>query len=124
MTIETATLKAIHKFCDGEQYGVSTSIADTTTYGYGNLDDNGFWEFPLPAKLAELNRRIKQSDELLVECHKTIQKFFRELALTYENTKLNKSDDAVEVVEEIGRMCKPLEDLCKELRKPIVNGDK
>lgn len=27
----------------------STSIMDDITYGYGNLDRNGFWEFPLTA---------------------------------------------------------------------------
>jgi hypothetical protein len=28
-------------------YGASTGITEETTYGYGNLDRNGFWEFPL-----------------------------------------------------------------------------
>ena len=31
----------------GFQYSVSSCIADFTTYGYGKLDFNGFWQFPL-----------------------------------------------------------------------------
>lgn len=27
----------------------STSIADTHTVGYGELDDSGFWQFPVPS---------------------------------------------------------------------------
>lgn len=29
------------------QYGVSTDIADNLSYGYGKLNDNGFWQYPL-----------------------------------------------------------------------------
>ena len=29
------------------QHCVSTGITEEITYGYGNLDRNGFWEFPL-----------------------------------------------------------------------------
>jgi hypothetical protein len=32
---------------EGIEYKISTSIAGTTTYGYGGLDDYGFWEYPL-----------------------------------------------------------------------------
>lgn len=31
----------------GVKYGVSTDICDITSYGYGKLDDNGFWQYPL-----------------------------------------------------------------------------
>lgn len=30
-------------------YGESTSTTEEVTHGYGNLDRNGFWEFPLIA---------------------------------------------------------------------------
>lgn len=28
-------------------HGISTGIDESTTYGYGELDANGFWEFPI-----------------------------------------------------------------------------
>jgi hypothetical protein len=28
-------------------YGVSTGICGSTTYGYGELDNNGYWQYPL-----------------------------------------------------------------------------
>jgi hypothetical protein len=28
-------------------YGVSTDISEQTSYGYGDLDNNGFFEFPI-----------------------------------------------------------------------------
>ena len=34
----------------GFQYGVSTDIADFTSYGYGELDSYGFWEYPIYEK--------------------------------------------------------------------------
>jgi len=36
-------------FAAGRKPGHSTSIADTPTSGYGELDDYGFWEYPLDA---------------------------------------------------------------------------
>jgi len=52
---ENAMLRAerigIHKFLRGEKVGVTTSIADTIEYGYGELDVNGFWEYPVPREL-------------------------------------------------------------------------
>ena len=36
-------------FAAGRKPGHSTSIADTPTSGYGELDDYGFWEYPLHA---------------------------------------------------------------------------
>lgn len=39
---------AFERFLDGEEYGISTNIADIITMGYGTLDQNGFWEFELP----------------------------------------------------------------------------
>ena len=42
------------RLISGEQIGVSTSIADTITYGYGDLDFNGFWEYPVPEDVVSL----------------------------------------------------------------------
>ena len=39
--------EAIERFLCGEQYGTSTAITDETTHGYGILDDNGFFQYPL-----------------------------------------------------------------------------
>jgi len=42
--------EAFKRLLRGEQYGCSTFIdEETTTYGYGELDDHGWFEFPLPA---------------------------------------------------------------------------
>ena len=38
-------------FAAGRKPGHSTSIADTPTSGYGELDDYGFWEYPLDASI-------------------------------------------------------------------------
>lgn len=34
------------KKCGNEGCSVSTGICGSLTFGWGNLDDNGFWEFP------------------------------------------------------------------------------
>ena len=43
---------------------MSTSIADTITYGYGKLDFNGYWQFPVPEIVVdyvqEMRDEIKQ----------------------------------------------------------------
>ena len=36
-------------FAAGRKPGHSTSIAGAETSGYGELDDYGFWEYPLDA---------------------------------------------------------------------------
>ena len=46
------------RLISGEQIGVSTSIADTTTYGYGDLDFNGFWEYPVSEDVVHLFQKI------------------------------------------------------------------
>jgi hypothetical protein len=45
---------ALRRWLAGEQVNVSTGICDSLTYGYGALDNNGYWEFPLPARLCAL----------------------------------------------------------------------
>lgn len=42
-----AQLEAKRRHDAGERVNFSTSIEGTLTYGYGALDDYGFWEFPL-----------------------------------------------------------------------------
>lgn len=37
----------LQKYLSGEQVGISTDIAGFTSYGYGNLDFAGFFEFPI-----------------------------------------------------------------------------
>lgn len=36
------------RYRDGETVGVSTGIHEGLTFGYGQLDINGYWEFPVP----------------------------------------------------------------------------
>lgn len=45
--------EGLRRLCSGEQINLSTSIADTTTYGYGKLDANGFWQYPVDEEMAE-----------------------------------------------------------------------
>ena len=49
--------EALVRLVSGAPYGVSTSIDGAESYGYGELDDNGFFEFPLPTCLMEAWRR-------------------------------------------------------------------
>lgn len=39
-----------------KRVGVSTGICESTTYGYGTLDKNGYFEFPVPEALVEMRR--------------------------------------------------------------------
>jgi hypothetical protein len=40
------SLKAVQRPCGNPECAVSTTIADTLSFGSGHLDDYGFWEFP------------------------------------------------------------------------------
>lgn len=40
-------MEAYRRFKDGVVPTYSTGICESTTAGYGKLDDNGYWEFPL-----------------------------------------------------------------------------
>lgn len=46
---------AIKKWNNGEPYMISMGIDKVETYGYGQLSDFGFWEFPFPESLAKLD---------------------------------------------------------------------
>lgn len=50
-------VEGVRRFLAGEQVGASTGIAaDEPTYGYGNLDINGYWEFWVPEALVQRKR--------------------------------------------------------------------
>lgn len=38
---------AIDYYRNGIKPKCSTDISESLSYGYGRLDDNGFWEYPL-----------------------------------------------------------------------------
>ena len=38
-------------YLEGKPLGVSTDIVGNVTYGYGKLDDHGFWEFPITPEI-------------------------------------------------------------------------
>lgn len=40
--------EALRYYARGEAWKCSTDIAEQLSYGYGTLDQWGFWEFPLP----------------------------------------------------------------------------
>lgn len=50
--------EGMRRFFAGDQIGVSTGIDESTTYGYGQLSPNGFWEFPVPEELVGLRRSM------------------------------------------------------------------
>lgn len=62
--------EGIRRFLAGEQVGGSSDISESPSYGYGTLDVNGFWEYPVPAALVDLktsfNRVRRERDEA---CH-------------------------------------------------------
>lgn len=42
-----AEVEAVRRFDAGEKPGYSMGVCGTLTCGYGHLDKNGYWEFPL-----------------------------------------------------------------------------
>lgn len=49
------TYKAIEMWNNGQPYCCSIGIDDNPTYGYGQLDNNGYWEFHFPESLANID---------------------------------------------------------------------
>lgn len=57
-------------FCGREECGVSTGIHGGLTFGTGNLDANGFWEFQcVPCTTGNLEREAVEADKLLEAQH-------------------------------------------------------
>lgn len=56
---ELAELVGLRRLVAGEPIGVSTGIHEQTTYGYGQLDNNGYWEFPVSEVAADFARLIR-----------------------------------------------------------------
>ncbi len=54
-TVKEQFREAIRRWNNGESYKCFTDISDTPSYGYGELDNNGFWDYPFPNELAELD---------------------------------------------------------------------
>lgn len=59
-TVDKYTVKqqfriAIQLWNDGFPYKCSTNITEEPSYGYGELDNNGFFEHPFPTELANLD---------------------------------------------------------------------
>src|SRR5687768_5674312 len=59
-----AKFHALQRLVCGERLGVSTGIDERMTYGYGRLDEHGFWEYPL-------------SEQDIEEWHKTKGRLLR-----------------------------------------------
>lgn len=61
---------------------VSTGIADETTYGYGPLDPNGYWQFPVFVEVAEKRLRREASisrREAVIRIRNENRRFEREV---------------------------------------------
>jgi hypothetical protein len=56
----SAERKGIRLLLAGQQVGCSTGIDDLPTYGYGKLDDRGFWEYPVPEELVRFKERLNK----------------------------------------------------------------
>lgn len=63
LQIHRNTKQGIIMFLSGRKIGVSTSIADTTTYGYGTLDVNGSWQFPVPEIVVDYVQEMRDEIE-------------------------------------------------------------
>ena len=59
-----AVLEGLRLFLAGKEYGVSSGIDGSITYGYGELDEFGFWEYPVWEGLIELGRASVLKAEL------------------------------------------------------------
>lgn len=51
--------KGVNRLLNGEPVECSTSIGGDTTFGYGELDDYGFWEFSVPQEIMDFFKGIK-----------------------------------------------------------------
>ena len=61
----------IYLFNSGFQVGASTNIADDINYGYGELDENGFWEIPVPKTTITFKRidNLKEpKNKMVIDC--------------------------------------------------------
>lgn len=54
---------AIRRFLAGEKPGVTSNIAEELSYGYGDCDGNGFWQYQLPVELVEMGRSLAAARE-------------------------------------------------------------
>lgn len=54
--LDAKTAEAIRRFFSGERLDASTNVAEQTTYGFGDLDSNGFFEYQVPTILVERHR--------------------------------------------------------------------
>jgi len=52
---------ALNKFYSGEQPTYSTGVCGSLTCGYGELDFNGYWEYPLDP---EYVKAIEEREEM------------------------------------------------------------
>lgn len=49
--------EGLRRLAAGEKTCFSTGIDGRMTYGYGRLDKNGFWEFPVPFESLPLEQQ-------------------------------------------------------------------
>lgn len=54
-----AEREGLRRFLVGEQVSVSTDISGAISYGYGELDNNGFWQYPISPTLAATFRELR-----------------------------------------------------------------
>ena len=71
-------LEGIRRLCRGEQIHGSTSIAGSATYGYGKLDDNGYWEFPVPEEFIDTVQERNDLKESLLKIEKLAKMILEE----------------------------------------------
>lgn len=80
----------------GEKPNVSTGICDSLTFGYGRLDPNGYWEFPVHPRIAELLAERDELTEIRDEQGKSIYRLHAQLRKTEaERDALQQQLDAI-----------------------------
>lgn len=60
---DEAEAEAIRRYENGEKPCYSTGIDNSLTCGYGALNAEGFWEFPLPMRFVEAPNARNQATE-------------------------------------------------------------
>ena len=79
-----AKLEGIRRFLSDERLGVSTDISESVSYGYGDLNDNGFWEFPVPERLVQQRAKLRAAEEM-AKLLQTVKKELAEMDTPWSN---------------------------------------
>jgi len=61
-TISKYTKKAVENLWNGKPYKTSTTIKGNTAFGYGEIDDYGYWEYALRKAWIDTYKEYKKNE--------------------------------------------------------------